>query len=636
MQCKHLLAICRILSIVIVSGLSAQTLLYQQDFESMNTPEEAGWGIWWGEDKIDLTLEEDQVEGLPTTVLRTMTNPSSRNYSVVFPTTYQPLEVSNPKVSLWVRNTTSVGFYFMIRVQLENGDRRDVFYYPESRPNAMEGESVNCYMGSHFMDGQWHLTECYLQTDLAEFTELAVISVQYIVLYGDAHWDNIEIVGTDQRSPLTNQFFRITNVLYNSATFYWHTSHFAQSEIHWGIGNPSESMLNNKYEIIQIFTLTGLTENTEYIYQLVSRDLWGRTLESDIATFKTPFKPEEDQTPPVISNIQLNPSITSAQIDWDTDELCEGRIEYAVMNGHPVIIGDDYEVVENPAVYLNHHVAHLENLLPNMPYCFRIVSTDQSGNISESTGAFQTHTDPSGDLYSPAMVGIMWRILPRRLDKTTAEMDVYPLWDAQGVEYFFECLDDYLLSSGWMESNYFKLENLDAEKSYAFHVRARDKSVNHNRTVGTIEVLPPWSSNPSSDSLWIQNDKGIHTLSRVGIGTDSPDNALDVNGTVRAKEVIVETGWADYVFDNNYSLRSLEEVETFIRCHKHLPDIPPASQIQSNGVRVGEMQSLQMQKTEELMLYILEQDSLIHLMKERLSALEESPHHRRQECDDER
>ncbi len=106
----------------------------------------------------------------------------------------------------------------------------------------------------------------------------------------------------------------------------------------------------------------------------------------------------------------------------------------------------------------------------------------------------------------------------------------------------------------------------------------------------------------------------------VGIGTTTPENKLDVNGTIRAKEVIVETNWSDFVFADEYKLRSLSEVEEHINQHGHLPDVPSAESIQSEGLSVGESQTIMMQKIEELTLYVIElkkqNDSLQNQIKE--------------------
>ncbi len=94
----------------------------------------------------------------------------------------------------------------------------------------------------------------------------------------------------------------------------------------------------------------------------------------------------------------------------------------------------------------------------------------------------------------------------------------------------------------------------------------------------------------------------------LGIGAVDPQNKLDVNGTIRAKEVIVESGWADYVFADDYQLVPLSEVEAHISENGHLPGIPSAEEIQRNGLSVAASQTLMMQKIEELTLYTIEQE----------------------------
>ncbi|RFM27651.1 hypothetical protein [Deminuibacter soli] len=115
----------------------------------------------------------------------------------------------------------------------------------------------------------------------------------------------------------------------------------------------------------------------------------------------------------------------------------------------------------------------------------------------------------------------------------------------------------------------------------------------------------------------------------VGIGTMLPSEKLCVNGTVLAKKVRVATGWADYVFDSGYQLKSLPELGAFIQANKHLPGIPASSEVEQHGVDLGDMVRLQQEKIEELTLYLLEehkkmaaqQDELAEL-KKRLSKLE--------------
>lgn len=93
------------------------------------------------------------------------------------------------------------------------------------------------------------------------------------------------------------------------------------------------------------------------------------------------------------------------------------------------------------------------------------------------------------------------------------------------------------------------------------------------------------------------------------IGTTVTGNfKLAVAGTIGAKKLtITQTGWADYVFHPDYKLPSLAEVESQIQANHKLPDIPSAKEIESKGLDVAEMQRLQMQKIEELTLYLIEE-----------------------------
>ncbi|MFZ1530428.1 MAG: hypothetical protein WAT19_16860 [Ferruginibacter sp.] len=101
----------------------------------------------------------------------------------------------------------------------------------------------------------------------------------------------------------------------------------------------------------------------------------------------------------------------------------------------------------------------------------------------------------------------------------------------------------------------------------------------------------------------------------VGIGTTNPTYKLSVNGNIRSKEVVVESGWADYVFNEEYKLKSLEEVEAFIRANKHLPNIPSAAEIEKNGLQLGDTQKKMMEKIEELTLYVIELKKEIEILK---------------------
>ena len=110
----------------------------------------------------------------------------------------------------------------------------------------------------------------------------------------------------------------------------------------------------------------------------------------------------------------------------------------------------------------------------------------------------------------------------------------------------------------------------------------------------------------------------------VGIGTQlisNPDNfKLAVNGTIGCKEVKVKinnAAWPDYVFESNHKLKTLAELEQFIKQEKHLPDMPKAKDAETGGVNVSEMITKLLKQQEELTLYIIEQNKRINELEKK-------------------
>lgn len=102
----------------------------------------------------------------------------------------------------------------------------------------------------------------------------------------------------------------------------------------------------------------------------------------------------------------------------------------------------------------------------------------------------------------------------------------------------------------------------------------------------------------------------------VGIGSFSPGEKLSVNGKIRAQEIKVEaSNWPDYVFSDDYKLPSLDEVETFVKTSGHLPGVPSAKQVAEEGVELGAVNKILLQKIEELTLYLLEMKKEIKELK---------------------
>jgi hypothetical protein len=91
-----------------------------------------------------------------------------------------------------------------------------------------------------------------------------------------------------------------------------------------------------------------------------------------------------------------------------------------------------------------------------------------------------------------------------------------------------------------------------------------------------------------------------------------------IAGLLCAEEVRVQHGlpcWPDFVFKKDYTLTPLNELEQFITENQHLPNVPSAVEVEANGVELGEMNALLLQKVEELTLYIIQMQKQIDELK---------------------
>jgi hypothetical protein len=117
-----------------------------------------------------------------------------------------------------------------------------------------------------------------------------------------------------------------------------------------------------------------------------------------------------------------------------------------------------------------------------------------------------------------------------------------------------------------------------------------------------------WIPNSGNNYLFLADNGNVLIGKNLQVNTAYK---LDVNGAVRANEVDVNTTGADFVFEKDYSLMSLSDLEKSIQKNKHLPGVPSASEMQKNGMSLGETNTVLLQKVEELTLYMIEQNKKI-------------------------
>lgn len=144
----------------------------------------------------------------------------------------------------------------------------------------------------------------------------------------------------------------------------------------------------------------------------------------------------------------------------------------------------------------------------------------------------------------------------------------------------------------------------------------------HGNVKSYIE-LSGYSTIPDMNKNIVFGTSGIERMridpdGKVGIGTSSPDEKLTVKGKIHTQEIRVDMAGPlvpDYVFANDYKLKTLQEVEAFIAQNSHLPEIPSAQEIEKNGLMLAEMNMSLLKKMEEMTLYMIEQNKRIEKLE---------------------
>ncbi len=115
-------------------------------------------------------------------------------------------------------------------------------------------------------------------------------------------------------------------------------------------------------------------------------------------------------------------------------------------------------------------------------------------------------------------------------------------------------------------------------------------------------------NNGTAERMRIRADGKVVIGNDVAINNPG-DYKLYVDNGILTEKVKVATvnsaDWADYVFEEDYELNSIEEVEQFVKTNKHLPNVPSAKQVEENGIDMVEMDATLLRQVEELWLHLI-------------------------------
>ncbi|GEM_PF-603450 len=165
------------------------------------------------------------------------------------------------------------------------------------------------------------------------------------------------------------------------------------------------------------------------------------------------------------------------------------------------------------------------------------------------------------------------------------------------------------------------------------------KVLEHNDVSGEMTTLAykfsegrGWGYNKINDRVFYNGANGLvpfwvdlnsfHFANGGDIGGD-----LIINGEAEATKLIVTAtpgqGWPDYVFEPEFRLRPLSEVEAFVKDNKHLPEVPSAKEVEEKGIDLGNMDATLLKKVEEVTLYLIEMNKKIEKLEEENKKLRE-------------
>lgn len=369
------------------------------------------------------------------------------------------------------------------------------------------------------------------------------------------------------------------------------------------------------------FQVTGLNPNTPYTFVVIAQDSAGNSsLSSNTVNVLTDALPAVDtEAPLAVTDLSAtNTSFDGTILTWSPSSDNVGVTNYQIFQ--------DNTNIGNSGTLTSFTVA---GLTPETSYVFSVRAQDSVGNTSNASNLVTITTSAIPDTTPPTPVSNL------SASNTTSNSTLLS-WSATSdnvgvVNYAVYRNGTFLNNSGTNTS--FSVTGLSQNASYTFTVRAADAAGNVSGDSNAVSVTTLsdiggtnyTSQNANLDTVdWLARD--LFATRNLGVGTQNTRGfALAVAGGILAEELTIElqANWPDYVFKKEYQLPTLEAVERNIKEKGHLINIPSAQEIEASGLKVGQMQSLLLEKIEELMLYTIDQEKRIKDLEAEILKLHE-------------
>ena len=380
--------------------------------------------------------------------------------------------------------------------------------------------------------------------------------------------DTVIITVNDSDTPeVSNIQVTLTDT---TATIIWDTDVLADSTVKYGLDttygtSETNASLVNSHSI----TLTGLTANTVYHFQVLSTD------ESDISNIPTDqvFTTTDvsDTTAPVISDIQTTVTDTTAIITWNTNEAADSAVSYG--------LDDSYGTITDSADDVTSHSIELTNLLPATSYHFEVSSADASANISSSSD--QTLTTNTGVGNQPPTAVFSATPLSG-IAPLTVDFDATASTDPDGTITAYS----WDFGDGNSETGVTTSHTFDIQGTYNVTLTVTDNNDNTATVTTTITVNPePGScvhaidnsvSNGSFEedlNSWVYHNSGGGTANVSNVAPQHCDFSAKLDFTASGNNVqlyqrtVALDANTDYTFSFTAKASTPRTIRVFL--HKH-------------------------------------------------------------------
>jgi len=399
-------------------------------------------------------------------------------------------------------------------------------------------------------------------------------------------------------------------------------------------GYNKQSITSQGFEVSSTFStynnvIEVPTDATSLVmWFFTNHSLWdstGSIIVSNLRIVKVGEGNNDQDAPTVPANITAsNVTTNSANLSWSPSTDNIGVTGYKLFQ-------DGSEIQSN----LNSTSYQVTGLTENTTYQFTVKALDAAGNESASSNSISVTTSSSADTQSP--------IAPTLVENGKTDTTVNLSWS--GATDNIEITGYKVYTGGSLTATLgnvasYQVTGLTENTTYQFTVKALDAAGNESARSNTLNITTDAASSNedstnddstgdntsggggSTTSVWSEDNATASYTGNVAIGTNSVPSGykLAVEGKIRTREVRVDQdNWPDYVFDKDYNLPSLEEIQKHIKEKGHLINIPSAKEVAKNGVELGEMNKLLLEKIEELTLYILKQEERISQLERKTS-----------------